>query len=705
MHGRWTVLASIMPVVGLACVTLWGGAMMAAETGKAVKGTERGFITRPQEDAVVGALVAQHGAGVEARARRGVHQAALYWRPADGTAEDFAAYCGQHFVADPRLLETTYRRFEANLEQVSGHAVALNRALREPMECDTGDPLPVDLRFAELNVFDHFNDDAFAAKVAFDALLNFPLARLPELLEQGAGFTRRQWAEARLGAAFQMRVPGEVRQGETRAFTRADDYIANYNIFMHNLLAADGSRPFPEGMKLISHWGLRDHIKALYSDPLGNLDKQRLVLRVMEHIIHQTIPAAVVNNPRVDWAPVTNVVQPGADAKVGGAISGEREPDTRYARLLDVFHAEQAVDRFSPVFPTFIDRRFQVDRELPEAEVEQLLKDVLTAPVAREVAALIRARLGRPLEAFDIWYDGFKPRSALDVDTLDAKVRARYPDLAAVQAGIPDILKRMGFAPDTAAFLASHIVVDPARGAGHAMGAGMRSDSAHLRTRVPAGGMDYQGYNIAMHELGHCVEQVFTLNRVDSVLLNGVPNTAFTEAFAFVFQSRDTDLLGVGADDEAARARARALNAVDTFWMTFEISGVGLLDMAVWRWLYVHPKATPAELKAFVVSQAAAIWDQYYAPVLGVKGSPLLAIYSHMISSGLYLPDYPVGHLIQFQYEEQFHGRSLAGEMERMCVQGRLTPQQWMQGAVGGPVSAQPLIRAAQEGLKSLNPR
>ena len=35
------------------------------------------------------------------------------------------------------------------------------------------------------------------------------------------------------------------------------------------------------------------------------------------------------------------------------------------------------------------------------------------------------------------------------------------------------------------------------------MGAVRRQDRAHLRTRIGAGGMDYKGYNIAVHELGH----------------------------------------------------------------------------------------------------------------------------------------------------------------------------------------------------------
>ena len=326
---------------------------------------------------------------------------------------------------------------------------------------------------------------------------------------------------------------------------------------------------------------------------------------------------------------------------------------------------------------------------------------VLSAPVAKDVAALIRQRLGRPLEPFDIWYDGFKARSSIPEADLNKAVSGRYPELAAFQADLPDVLGRLGFAPDTAKFLASRIRVDPARGAGHALGAGMRTDDARLRTRVPKGGMDYKGFNIAMHELGHTVEQTLSLNRVDRVLMSGVPNTAFTEAMAFLFQDRDLDQLGMGRAD----ASAKAARAVDTYWMTFEIGGVALVDMAMWRYLYDHPDATQASLREFVVAKAIEIWNRYYAPVLGVKDSPLLAIYSHMVSSGLYLPDYPIGHLLQFQFERAIEGKNLATEMERMCVQGRLTPDAWMRGAVGGPITSQPLVDAAAEGVKVLKKR
>ena len=77
----------------------------------------------------------------------------------------------------------------------------------------------------------------------------------------------------------------------------------------------------------------------------------------------------------------------------------------------------------------------------------------------------------------------------------------------------------------------------------------------------------------------------------------------------------------------------------------------------------------------------------------------LLAIYSHMISNGLYLPDYAIGHIIAFQIAEHVAGGDFGAECERIARQGRLTPDAWVRGAVGGPVSAQALLAAAREAL------
>src|SRR5439155_25210142 len=159
---------------------------------------------------------------------------------------------------------------------------------------------------------------------------------------------------------------------------------------------------------------------------------------------------------------------------------------------------------------------------------------------------------------------------------LDEAVRKRYPTRDAFAADVPRILEQLGFSKEKARWLADHIVVDPSRGAGHALQAARRGDFPHLRTRIEKGGMNYKGYNIAVHELGHNVEQVFSLYDVDHTLLAGVPNSAFTEALAFVFQARDLELLGLAKPD----AESEKLRALNDLWQTWEIAGVALVDLA-----------------------------------------------------------------------------------------------------------------------------
>jgi oligoendopeptidase F len=211
--------------------------------------------------------------------------------------------------------------------------------------------------------------------------------------------------------------------------------------------------------------------------------------------------------------------------------------------------------------------------------------------------------------------------------------------------------------------------------------------------------MNYKGFNIAVHELGHNVEQVISLNDIDHTILSGVPNTAFTEAIAFVFQAQDLRLLGLAADSP----KSHAMNVLNDFWGTYEIAGVALLDMAVWHWMYDHPQATPAELKAATLDLARGIWNTYYAPVFGKRDVVLLGIYSHMIHSTLYLPDYPIGHLIAHQLEERIKkGESIGSEIERVARIGRVTPDLWMTQAAGSAVGAEALLEAAGEALKQV---
>jgi hypothetical protein len=650
-------------------------------------------------DKTVQELVRMHGESERSRIERGVGQAAAQWKSRDGSQETFIDFCKAQFVTGPDRLLETLRRFDAHIESLYGHLHEIERDFMTPMHLDIGPMLPVDYLFAEYSPFAHIDEDLFKIKIAFTALLNFPLTTLEERLKQGLDWSRLEWAETRLADRFSARVPAEIQQRLNEAYVKADDYIANYNIYMDHILDEQGNRPFRSGLKLISHWGLRDELKGQYASPDG-LKKQKMIQTIMEIIIRQEIPEAVIDNPAVDWRLSDNTVLAATRAgnpqgKTDSPVS-TREPDTRYQYLLNIFEAERGVDTYTPHLPTKIARRFERDREIPEEKVEQLLKEILTSEEIRETALLIQSRLGRPLLPFDIWYNGFKARGSISESQLDKIVGKRYPDIVSFQEDIPGILLKLGFDQSAARFLGNKIVVDPARGAGHAMGAARREDNAHLRTRfTPGMPMNYKGYNIALHELGHNVEQVFSLNRVDWVLLEGVPNTAFTEAFAFVFQGRDLDVLGV-TDKNPMNAHSRDL---DMLWSAYEISAVSLVDMRVWHWMYAHPGAKPADLREAVIQISKDVWNEFMAPVFQVKDQILLGVYSHMIDSGLYLPDYPLGYIIACQIEDYLKNRNLGREMERMCVLGSITPDAWMQAAVGAPISAEPLLRAARSAL------
>ena len=529
-------------------------------------------------------LIAAHGEAHAGRIRRGVEQVARRWWAEDGDEAAFSDFCAASFVTDPAEVDRTFERMQRILEQVDGHVSEVRRELTEAIDLDTGEISTVERLFADLDLAPNVEEGLFAVKVAFLALLNFPAHTLRERLEQGASWDRAAWARSRMMDRFTVRVPASVAKGSTQAFMAAEHYISGYYLRMDRVVDTTGHRPFQDGLRLITHWGLRDELASHYAQPDG-LAKQRLIQRIMERIVRQEIPTAVINNPDLLWNPDTNEVRPFAESASSSSDLTAREPDARYATLLKIFDAVRKIDPYSPNAPSFMARRFEREREIPEREIEELFISVLESPAVAGLAKHIRQLIGRDLEPFDIWYSGFKSRGRYSEEELNRTVQQRYPNLEAFQAALPETLERLGFTPDKARWLADHIVVDPARGAGHALPAMRREDKAHLRTRVPKGGMDYQGYNVGFHELGHNVEQVFSMNGIDHWWLSGVPNNAFTEAFAFVFQQRDLEMLGLQSPGEETRRN----EALAILWNTYEIAGVSLVDMRVWHWMYEHP--------------------------------------------------------------------------------------------------------------------
>ncbi|MGD9976587.1 MAG: hypothetical protein AB7S54_01465 [Bacteroidales bacterium] len=651
-------------------------------------------VTQETIKKVTGNLTDKYGDSQKFRIERGVNQVALLWRNADGTQAEFEEFCNTQFIADEAALDRLFGKLSYGFETLNGYFILLSKELMRPLHLDWGPITPVDELLGSYNAAAHLSEDLYANKIAFITALNFPYHSLKEKSELGEKWSRKQWAYARMGDMFTSRLPAELIQKFSTANTNADTYISQYNIYLGYLVNDSNEKFFPEDMKLISHWGLRDELKSQYADKENGLTKQGIIYEVMKRIIDQSIPKEAINSNQYCWNPYKNTL-----VKDGKEVAFESEPNTRYQHIINQFKVLEAIDAYTPSMPTYIQRKFEGEFELPVDEVEQLFIELVSSKEVRDLGKLISQRLGRELRPFDIWYDGFKARSGIPAEKLERITTKRFANAQVFERELPSILISLGWSKDKAKFIGERVKVEAARGSGHAWGAEMRKDNALLRTRIPSSGMNYKGFNIAMHEFGHCVEQTISLHDVDYYTMHGVPNTAFTEALAFVFQKRDLAVLGFKETDPSKES----LETLDNLWSCYEIMGVSLVDINLWRWLYKNPNATAQEVKDATLSIAKDVWNKYYADVFGAKDEPILAIYSHMIDNPLYLSAYPIGHLIDFQLEKQFVGKSFANEVERIFSQGRLIPQLWLKNGVGETLSVRPILEASDKAIGKLS--
>ena len=621
---------------------------------------------------------------------RGEQQVRALWTEADGTQEELAQFIEENTCATDSERVALFESISRAFEQIFQSADKLTVELLRPTQLtNAAEPQTPDWILSGYSPLAHFSDDMFANKLAFVTILNFPHYTLEEKNTHGRNWTRQEWAFARMGDVFTTRVPASVNALMAQVNADAENYIADYNIFMGNLRTEDGRQLWPEDKILLSHWNLRDELKALYGAEDGQ-EKQEIIYQVMQRIVNQSIPQAAINSKDYIWKPYSDT----QDA---------HEPYTRYERILNIARACFEADKYCPSAPSAITRNFEEGMEIPAAEIDSLFRALVGSPQVAQVAAVIKERLGRDLRPYDIWYDGFKARASLNEDELTAETRKLYPDANAFAADMPRLLEKMGFYSEDARRIAHHIVVEPARGSGHAWPCLGRKEDARLRTRIPASGMDYKGYNIAVHEFGHCVEQVLDMYFIDHYMLSGVPNTAYTEASAFLWQQRDLQLLPKSQITNH-QSQMGEDEVLDQFWSMYEIMGVSLVDMTMWRWIYEHPKATPKELCEATQAIAKEVWNTYYEPVLGEHDCILLAIYSHMVNAPMYLPNYPLGHIVQYQLEEHLAKcqtqKDFASEYMRIYRLGRLTPKEWLIQAVGEAPTIEPILRAVDRVTK-----
>lgn len=641
-----------------------------------------------EREAAVARLVARHGASHAGRIAAGIDRVAERWTIEDGDGDAFVAFCDAYFVADPRDRGRLLDRFERALALIQGHLYEIRRGLRRWSDLRGDDFGGVDDLLAVFNPAPDLADQAYRQKLAFVALLNLHRPRLDEMLADGEAWTVDQWAEARVAQSFGPRIPQDVDALARDMRHRADTFVSTFHVPVGTMVDAGGRRWFEPGRKLVAHWLIREQVKAAYAAADG-LPLQRALMSVMRRHVDGTIPREVMAGSPAVWDPAANTLD-GTPVDPGAVVGPER-----YARWLDMAGVARALDPYFPEQPTAIARRFELEREIPEAAVERLLVDLLASPVRADLAAFTRRALGRPLEAHDVYFEDVVPMPA--TDDLNRRLADRFPDHRAFESKLPEVLADLGFAPEAARFYGTRVRVEIAKGAGHAMRPGLPEYDAWLRTNSLDDELGWDGFDIAMHELGHNLEQIISLHRVPRPSLRGVPNTACTEAFAFLYQSLGRQVIGLAPP--SPEHDPFDLETVQTALAACQIAGPALVDLYAWRWIYDHPEADAPALARAVIAIAGDVWSRYYAPYFGLDAYHTLAAYQHMVSYPLYLPDYALGHIIAHQIRSHLRGRDLAGETERICGIGRVTPDLWMRRAVGAGLGTVALMDDAAAAL------
>ena len=396
---------------------------------------------------------------------------------------------------------------------------------------------------------------------------------------------------------------------------------------MHHLVDANGARLFPPRLRLLSHWNLRDEIKADYSRRGDGLAKQRDDRQgdgadrdADDSRRRRRQPAASTGIRSTNEVRATTDKDSDAPPPPAKKPLNEPEPDTRYAKLLARLPRRAAGRRLLPDRADADRAPFRGGPADPRGAREEDARGCAgLADACRDVAELVEKRLGRQARAVRHLVRRLsRPRRLFGGgarrDRAQAISRPRRPIRRTSRA----CLRELGFSPERA--------VDAGREHRRRSGARLRAtrwarrgagDKAHLRTRVEKDGMNYKGFNIAVHEMGHNVEQTLLAEHDRSHAAPGRAEHRVHRGAGVRLPGprsgaagpRQADRRGEG-DEDARTTSGPATRSPAWRWWTWA-SGIGCTT---------HPDATPAELKDATIAIAKDVWNRYYAAVFGDEG-------------------------------------------------------------------------------------
>ena len=646
-------------------------------------------ISRQTLGRVQDTLSKKHGEKDRERITRGTAQLAENWRKQDGAQQDVVTFCTDNFLPDSLLL-SNFLKIQENLTLQNGYLSKIRFRFTESERFTDGKEIRAD-QFFRKSVPDA---DPYKEKLAQFIQLNFPFYNLDDKRINGKDWDREKWAMVRLGDSFTKRQNPDFKPEAAKEVVEFQKYIGKYFFRMDHICSPDGIYPFSIPITLHSHFGLRDNLKEEYTRP-GGLVRQELTGKLIEHITQGSVPEEFIRDTTTRWNPWTNQLFKMVSGKLM-EIENTQEGTRRYAGLLAEFKNKSSEDQLYNYGSTVIQRTFE-NSNLKAAEVENIIRTFLSDPVITSVGKLISRRLGRPLQPFDIWYSGFQSQSFCPANMLDSLTRARYPFPKALQDDLPAILVKMGFTESEAFYIGSHAIVRPILSGGYSDQPAMRGDTALMTTVFNPKGLDYKGYRIAMHELGHVVCGVYSTKEIDHFLLADVPTGGITEGFAEMLAYKNMEGLGLA---RGTFEEQKELLALASLWYLVDLGGQSLTDIETWKWMYAHPKATPEEVRTAVLNISGGIWNQYYSQVFGgIRDQHILSIYNHFITGSLYLYNYFMGNVIMFQLYDAYMPDNLAEGLKRACSEGNTLPELWMKHAVGQGISLDPLLKTAREAI------
>jgi hypothetical protein len=628
-------------------------------------------------------LLAIHGEGMEDLIYRGTGMVASLWHESDGSVADFVEFCTANFMSESEREQNLELVIE-NLKILQGYSSIIRSRFTEYSSFTDRDEMPPDRFFRDAIP----STDPWKSKLAFFLQLNYPNINPKEVIEQGAMWDRQTWAKARIGDWYAFRRPDDFQVPYREEASRFNRHISAYFLRMGQLISDGKPSPFPVDFLLNCHHGLRDNIKEDYTRENG-FERQWLTGQVIERIVKGDIPAEFLADENTWWDPVRQELYRMEQGNLQ-PVAFTPEGLKRYEGFNWSVRNRQAEDQLYDDGSSALERTFRRS-QLSLEQVEDMLRAMLGSPEFKQAGELVSQELGRPLQPFDIWYSGFQAQSRYPANTLDSIVRARYQKPKDLQRDLPTIFRRLGFSENEADWLGNSIEIRPVISGGYSNRPPLPGYPASFTAAFPENGLDYKGFRIAMHELGHVTEMLYSMREADYSILEGVPTGAITEGMAEYLAYRNITALGL---DEGSPEEVRHLQALASFWYNVDMGGQALAEIETWKWMTANPDAGPEQVREAMLEISSSVWNEYFAPVFGIRDQHILSIYNHMITGSLYLFNYFVGNVVMFQLYEGFQNEALEIGLARACAEGNTLPDLWMNRAVGENISIQPLLKA-----------